>query len=298
MAQRPNDTINLFFVIKVPGVGTFVNEQLPVTSNVKSVPSDVYYETESGFRVHCVHPMQEWQLSFRGNLVASEHCHPDLKAIGEGRKVDGAQVIPASFELKWSNYAEAVSRSLAREPWSRELFKKLKETHQSHYEQFGHLQGRFEIGEHSFDDVKMVSMRDHTITKYRNWSQIRRYIMLVYHLEDGTCINTSLVSMPDAVFSHLEFGYIITADKKKIAVDHININLYELGENKNFPRQFEYTFTAGPYFYTVKVNAKEVVSFKMGLDLACYVQEHMCEFRANGLKGWGFAEVEYRISPY
>lgn len=35
MAQRPNDTINLFFVIKVPGVGTFVNEQLPVTSNVK-----------------------------------------------------------------------------------------------------------------------------------------------------------------------------------------------------------------------------------------------------------------------
>lgn len=48
----------------------------------------------------------------------------------------------------------------------------------------------------------------------------------------------------------------------------------------------------------LQVNAKEVVSFKMGLDLACYVQEHMCEFRANGLKGWGFAEVEYRISPY
>lgn len=48
----------------------------------------------------------------------------------------------------------------------------------------------------------------------------------------------------------------------------------------------------------MQVTAKEVVSFKMGLDLACYVQEHMCEFRANGMKGWGFAEVEYRISPY
>lgn len=34
--------------------------------------------------------------------------------------------------------------------------------------------------------------------------------MIVYHLEDGTCINTSLVSMPEAVFTHLEFGYIIT----------------------------------------------------------------------------------------
>lgn len=35
MAQRPNDVINLFLVVKVPGVGTFVNDQLPTTSNVK-----------------------------------------------------------------------------------------------------------------------------------------------------------------------------------------------------------------------------------------------------------------------
>ena len=48
--------------------------------------------------------MEEWQLSFRGNLDSSEHCQPDLKTIGEGRKVDGAQAIAASFELKWSNY--------------------------------------------------------------------------------------------------------------------------------------------------------------------------------------------------
>ena len=35
MAQRPNNIINLFFILKVPGLGTFVNEELPQTSNVK-----------------------------------------------------------------------------------------------------------------------------------------------------------------------------------------------------------------------------------------------------------------------
>lgn len=35
MAQRSNDIINLFFILKVPGLGTFVNEELTQTSNVK-----------------------------------------------------------------------------------------------------------------------------------------------------------------------------------------------------------------------------------------------------------------------
>lgn len=41
-----------------------------------------------------------------------------------------------------------------------------------------------------------------------------------------------------------------------------------------------------------------MVRFKMGLDLKCYVEENMCVFKANGIPGYGFAEVEYRIDPY
>uniref|UniRef100_A0A915CSS4 Uncharacterized protein n=1 Tax=Ditylenchus dipsaci TaxID=166011 RepID=A0A915CSS4_9BILA len=55
---------------------------------------------------------------------------------------------------------------------------------------------------------------------------------------------------------------------------------------------------AGEHFYNVRVDVKDFVSFKMGLDQACYVQENQCEFLVNGLKGYGFAEVEYRINPY
>lgn len=36
------------------------------------------------------------------------------------------------------------------------------------------------------------------------------YIMIIYHLEDGTCIHTSVISMPETVFTQLQFGYVIT----------------------------------------------------------------------------------------
>lgn len=48
----------------------------------------------------------------------------------------------------------------------------------------------------------------------------------------------------------------------------------------------------------IQVQIKETVKFKMGLDLAVYVEENMCEYRVNGIKGYGFAECEYRIDPY
>jgi hypothetical protein len=79
-------------------------------------------------------------------------------------------------------------------------------------------------------------------------------------------------------------------------VDNIHLDLSEIGEDKEFPRTFAYSFRAGSEFYSVNVEVKERVSFKMGLDLACYVQEHLCEFRVNGLRGWGTTEVEYRIA--
>ena len=44
--------------------------------------------------------------------------------------------------------------------------------------------------------------------------------------------------------------------------------------------------------------AKQRVSFKMGLEQGCYIEELMCEFDMNGVKGGGFVECEWRINPY
>uniref|UniRef100_A0A914CCT7 DUF7064 domain-containing protein n=1 Tax=Acrobeloides nanus TaxID=290746 RepID=A0A914CCT7_9BILA len=309
MAQRQDDVINLFCLLKVPGVGTFVNEDLPSTSNVKSLSTKTEYITECGFKVFCEEPMKKWRILFDGNLVPSDECHPNLTKIGPDTNKEPMALIKATLDLTWINQGEyfdfdlecspeAIGSSIAREPWSRALFERLKNTHQLHYEQFGTIMGRVQVGDFVSNEVKMISMRDHTITKYRNWSEIRRYIMLIYHLEDGTCIHTSVISMPEVVFSHLQFGYIVTKELEKIPVDNINLNLWEIGENKNVPNHFSYSFRAGGKLYNVEVNVKDSIKFKMGLDQACYVEENMCEFVANGIKGYGFAEFEYRIDPY
>lgn len=115
--------------------------------------------------------------------------------------------------------------------------------------------------------------------------------MMIYHLDDGTCIHTSLISMPETVFTQLEFGYVVTplvsshifvgiladhhlfcvlslarlslvgqwnivfSDGKNYAVDRIHLNLADVGEVKGeFPQYFNYTFEAGPLKYDVKVN--------------------------------------------
>jgi hypothetical protein len=66
-----------------------------------------------------------------------------------------------------------IANSLAVEPWSREMFKRLESSHQTHYEQFGNLSGKIQIDD-KHHDFHIISMRDHTLAPYRKWTDIRR----------------------------------------------------------------------------------------------------------------------------
>ena len=81
-------------------------------------------------------------------------------------------------------------------------------------------------------------------------------------------------------------------------MDRVNFSLPNHGEDRDFPDDFHYSFEVEGKTYHADVHIKEVVSFKMGLDQACQVNEGMCEYLVDGKRGWGFAEVEYRIHPY
>ncbi|CAI5443991.1 unnamed protein product [Caenorhabditis angaria] len=328
-AQRPENVINLFFILKIPSLGTFVNEELLTDTNVKSLnTSDATWRTASGFTVKCLEPMKKWSLSFQGNLVKSPGFRV-FEKIGAEAEAENFPRIPASFELIWTNFGgqfdfdtacspTSIAHSLAIEPWSRELFERLRASHQTHYEQpkpthirsqnapnsissSGFLTGSITLDSQTFSPSKMTSMRDHTIASYRRWSDIRRYIMMIYHLEDGTCVHTSVISMPETVFSQLEFGYIVRPSGQVLPVDRVHFSLPNHGESKHdFPAKFHYSFeVADGSKYGVDVAIRDTVSFKMGLDLSCQVNENMAEFLVDEkTKGWGFAEVEYRIQPY
>ncbi|KAK0408544.1 hypothetical protein QR680_004016 [Steinernema hermaphroditum] len=276
----------------------------------QSVRSDSHYKTACGFDVFCVDAMKRWRIRFEGTVVPDRKDAVDIDSPG-GREIpeEIEGELPASFDFEWTNFgehfdfdlecsSEAIARSLAIEPWSKKMFECLKQSHQVHYEQFGFLQGQITIGDKVFENIRLTSMRDHTITAYRSWSDLRRYIMLIFHLEDGTCIHTSIISMPEVVFSHLEFGYVILPDKTKLPVDRINLSLANLGEDKKFPKAFGYSFEAGGRHFDCRVRVIETTTFRMGLEQRCFVAENMCKFEVNGLKGFGFAECEYRIAPY
>ncbi|CAI4231073.1 unnamed protein product [Auanema sp. JU1783] len=306
-AERIENVLNLFMILRIPNVGTFIAPEMLKSTNV---PSEGKSNTwaGAGWEVSCVEPMKKWLISFEGFITPSPGSQL-FTQVGEEQPDPNAKLVPAKINLEWTNYGEhfdfdldisptAIAHSMAIEPWSRELFDKAKKSHQTHYEQFGFLNGTYIVDGTSYGPIRLTSMRDHTVAKFRRWSDIRRYIMMIYHLEDGTCIHTSVISMPETVFTHLEFGYIITADKKKYAVDRVHFQLPHHGEDKNFPSKFHYSFDAAHLHYDVEVEIIDTASFKMGLDLACQVNENMALFNANGLKGYGFAEVEYRISPY
>uniref|UniRef100_A0A1I7X5A7 PLAT domain-containing protein n=1 Tax=Heterorhabditis bacteriophora TaxID=37862 RepID=A0A1I7X5A7_HETBA len=193
-AQRKNDIINLFFILRIPDVGTFVNPEIASNTNVKSIHSTNEWITESGFTVSCVVPMKIWNLRFKGDLIKSpgEIIFDTVGVMAD----NNAERIHAEFNLEWTNFGT--------KPLS--IYYLLS----NFLFQFGFLSGFYKIGHHEFNDIRLTSMRDHTIANHRRWSDIRRYIMMIYHLIDGTCIHTSIISMPGIVFTQLEFGYIIT----------------------------------------------------------------------------------------
>ncbi|CAD5217175.1 unnamed protein product [Bursaphelenchus okinawaensis] len=309
-AQRQNNIANIFFVLHIPNKGTFVNQDLLSSSNLTTIPNELDYKSESGFTISCLRPMELWKISFDGSLVSTKYLNYDLTKAGKEEVPKDFEAIDCKFELTWIARGEhfdfdndistdLISRSLAIEEWSKGTFQKLEKHRNIHYEQFGQLKGQIALNDEKYD-LNMEGLRDHSITSYRNWSELRRYVMIMFVLEDGTKVNTTCVSMPEQVFSHLQFGFVVHPDGSKSVINELNLHLAYIGENKDFPDEFHYTFDTNDHYklHLVNVVVKNRVSFKMGLDLTNYIQELMCEFSLNGVKGTGFCEINYRIDSY
>uniref|UniRef100_A0A914XFV9 DUF7064 domain-containing protein n=1 Tax=Plectus sambesii TaxID=2011161 RepID=A0A914XFV9_9BILA len=288
-AHRPNRIMNAFFILRVPGLGILENIEMPSTNlPVDDVPGAY---AAKGITVKCLEPMKKWHISYRGLMhlnknVNKNPVNADITMIWTN--------FGDYFDFDMENSVECIARAIATEPWSRAMFKRLQASHQTHYEQFGDIQATIKIDGQKESRVQMRSMRDHTIANHRDWGELRRYIMTIFHLEDGTCIHTSVISMPDAVFSRLELGYIVLPDKSKLAVDRIEVPLPELGEDGQVPKSFSYAFYAGGLRYDVDVMIVDSTKFVMGLENGAVVHENMAEFVCNGVRGSGFTEWEYK----
>ncbi|CAG5121946.1 unnamed protein product, partial [Candidula unifasciata] len=108
-------------------------------------------------------PMRRWKISYSGKLRAGM-CN---------KIVDKPQeFVEANFSFTWTAFSQPfnfdtdmagtlLGDSIAREQWGQDFFQRLKDNHQTHYEQWGELRGRLCLGNHE-ELLYLQCVRDHS----------------------------------------------------------------------------------------------------------------------------------------
>lgn len=286
IARRHQNVQQTVFILHIPKVGVLTLPTFPDTTIVTSESNDGY--KAGGLNIEMITPMKKWKLTYKGDMI-----------LDDGKKV------PVEMNAVWEKCTDyfdadtdmnghALAVAIAREPWSRKFFDRLKSSHQTHYEQFGDIKGVVKVNGNEHD-LSLRGARDHSYGNEREWKNFHRYALQFVHLENGFCFNVGVISMPTATLSRLEFGYLFDKDGRKFAVEWCDMDLPKLGESPiDPPNVFEFRFSAGDKVYHVECEVLHRPVFYLGREWEGKVYEQMCRYNVNGVKGYGFSEWEYR----
>uniref|UniRef100_V5GU19 Uncharacterized protein n=2 Tax=Anoplophora glabripennis TaxID=217634 RepID=V5GU19_ANOGL len=232
--------------------------------------------------------MKLWRISFKGKM----------------RRLDAPdKLVNVDFQAEWRSnlpwfLAEVdvpikiLARTIAREPWTEELFQSLKEAHQTHYEQMGYLTGKLQIDDKVITLTEMDAFRDHSYGYKRDWSLMHRYIFHMFYLVDKTKISVGVICQPSTC-TYLEVGFIVHPNGKMEAIDSCDLLLYQHGENGILNKELCFTFVANGTTYEVKVNYEHDVVHYVGNDIEAKMNERFLVCEVNGIPGRGLSEWHY-----
>ncbi|XP_019617737.1 PREDICTED: uncharacterized protein LOC109465037 [Branchiostoma belcheri] len=285
-ARRPNKVTQTVLYLRFPDIGLLEHPCLPNTAMERE--TDREYAAR-GLRLEMVEPMKVWRLSYSGKMRAVDQTK---------------QLLQTEFVLTWTACTPyydfdtdmepwAVADAMAREPWSREFFQNLQDMHQTHYEQFGTFEGTVHVEGYQDRKIVIKGLRDHSYGKYRDWSLFHRYGLQMLHLEDGTCFNVGIVSMP-ATMSRLALGYVLHPDGSKSSLSSLDWDLSTCGEDGIQPKMFAFDFMAGGKKYHLECKVLRAPIFYIGFGWTAKIHEGFAEFTVNGVPGWGIAEWDFR----
>ncbi|XP_067675175.1 uncharacterized protein [Haliotis asinina] len=283
-ARRHKNLVQTIVLLRVPGVGLLMLPSMPDTS--LTGPGDSY--SAGGLTMEVLEPMKTWRVAFQGKLRLSE--------TGEEKTV--------SFDLKWTaitNFFDfdtdldpsTTADAIAREKWSRGYFENLKTVHQTHYEQFGELVGDVCIEGLEPRTFRVKGVRDHSYGNIRDWKYFHRYGLQYGYFGDGTCLCVGAICMPMCM-SRLTVGYMFLKDGTLVPVSHTDFEFFNHGEDQNPPKQMTLGFTAGGKKYELFIDVVQCPVFYMGEEWDAKIFERLCNFRLNGVEGWGISEWDYR----
>ncbi|XP_034831391.1 uncharacterized protein [Maniola hyperantus] len=283
--RRPMGMCNGVFYIGLPGHGLLCSKKIPDTVLFGAPIGEFGAE---GIKMTPVEPMKKWTISYRGQMWYQN---------------DPSKMVDVDFNGEWnatSKYFDydcdlhppAVIRSIAREKWSRQYFEGLKTAHQSHYEQFGVLKCNFKIGNESYE-YTLPSFRDHSFGKIRDWSLMHRYAFHHIFLEDGTSISVGVICQPSTATS-MEAGAVSLPNGVVLAVEWVDLQLYQHGEGGSAPRDYAFRMQAGDQVYTVQVLVEYESVHYVSSEWEARMVERFCSFNVNGVRGRGVSEFHYR----
>ncbi|XP_066250648.1 uncharacterized protein [Euwallacea similis] len=284
--RRHQGVINGLIYLQHPQFGLLETPKLPNTKLIEdSTMSDKSWAAE-GFEYYPVEPMKKWKLSYKGKM----------RVHGTDKLVQVEMQATWFSDLPWFFYdvelpAKSLARSFARETWSRELFEKLKEAHQSHYEQHGFLEGTLKVDSKEVP-LKLDAFRDHSFGKKRDWTIMHRYIYQMFYLENQTRIVLGLVSQPYTA-SHYEMGYVVHANGKIEAIESCDLRLWQHGESGRPSDEIGFTFEAGQHIYECKVVYEHTVAHFVGNNSEVKMYERFGKCEVNSLKGKVISEWNY-----
>ena len=124
-------------------------------------------DDETGWVVNGIHlepmvPMKKWKVQFSGNMKLQNNPESVYKVNIDAEYTSDLEFFDFDSDMDpWT-----MARAVSRESWSREYFDRLKEAHQSHYEQFGHVAGTYSIDDGDKTDFKVNIQRQEHLNKY------------------------------------------------------------------------------------------------------------------------------------
>ncbi|CAG0902649.1 unnamed protein product [Darwinula stevensoni] len=309
-ARRPQGVVDGYLHIRIPGVGLLRSPKLPDTT--LKIDTDAGDDEDQfgaeGLLFTPLEPMRRWGIRYHGPMKLDEKTvQVDL----QGEWISDL----AYFDFDTDLSPGTLARSLAKEPWSREYFQRLRDTHQNHYEQMGRIEGSVRIHDTEYS-LRLDSMRDHThgmsschvvdlgrvvgnsrarrsaAAEKRDWSHMHRYGFHTFFLEDGTKGNVGVASLP-LTCSLLEVGYVYARGGELVPVDSVDLPLWQHGEGGMPPKDYAFSFCAGGKQYWMEVKVLESPELLIAADWEARVVLRMVAFTCNRLKGWGVAEWQY-----
>ncbi|XP_033626787.1 putative phosphoenolpyruvate synthase isoform X1 [Asterias rubens] len=289
---HPDDRREVWFLLRVPGVGDLVLPSHPdcIVDNVR--PGDGFIG--AGLTCTAIDPLKTWRISYNG-----------LCRIGIRRNWnddDRRPSVHVRCSLLWSAFTtfydfasdfnpSLEADSLAKEQWTQEWFAKLKSMQQAHYTQFGMIHGVVQVDDGEESKVVMRGVKERLICpeQLRDFhTRIANYIVL----ENGNCLYVEASCSP-GYKSDQRAGFLMKVVSDVIPASSVNLPLSVLMENsEEVPKNFTFDLHLEDGLrMDIKVTTDDTMHFNMGSDWCVQIGEGMARFTVNGIDGWGVCQT-------